>query len=53
MCGFFVEFRTKDIFFDKKKFKASSKLCHIGTRSKSIDIFENISMEFYRQVLEI
>ena len=49
MCGFFVEFRTKDIFFDKKKFKASSKLLsHRGPDQNQSIYLKNISMEFYR-----
>lgn len=49
MCGFFVEFRTKDIFFDKKKFKTSSKLLsHRGPDQNQSIYLKNISMEFYR-----
>ena len=49
MCGFIVEFRKKNTFFNKNKFKSSAKyLSQRGPDQNKSLYLDNVSMEFFR-----
>ena len=49
MCGFFVEFRKENIYFNEEKFKKSAKLVsHRGPDDNNFLNIKNISMQFFR-----